>query len=35
MRILMVWLDAGGKTTVLYKIKLGEIVTRSLKSALW
>ena len=27
MRILMVGLDASGKTTVLYKLKLGEIVT--------
>jgi len=27
MRILMVGLDAAGKTTVLYKIKLGESVT--------
>lgn len=27
MRILMVGLDAAGKTTILYKIKLGEIVT--------
>lgn len=27
MRILMVGLDAAGKTTVLYKLKLGEIVT--------
>merc|ERR1712063_73256 len=27
MRILMVGLDAAGKTTTLYKLKLGEIVT--------
>ena len=27
MRILMVGLDAAGKTTVLYKLKLGEIIT--------
>ena len=27
VRILMVGLDAAGKTTVLYKLKLGEIVT--------
>ncbi|XP_050262305.1 ADP-ribosylation factor 1-like [Quercus robur] len=27
MRILMVGLDASGKTTILYKLKLGEIVT--------
>ena len=27
MRILMVGLDAAGKTTILYKFKLGEIVT--------
>jgi GTPase SAR1 family protein len=27
MRILMIGLDAAGKTTVLYKLKLGEIVT--------
>ncbi|GAB6029217.1 hypothetical protein CHUAL_004986 [Chamberlinius hualienensis] len=27
MRILMVGLDAGGKTTILYKLKLGEIVS--------
>jgi len=26
-RILMVGLDAAGKTTVLYKLKLGEVVT--------
>lgn len=25
--ILMVGLDAAGKTTILYKLKLGEIVT--------
>ena len=25
MRILMVGLDAAGKTTILYKLKLGEI----------
>ncbi|XP_022885767.1 ADP-ribosylation factor 2-like [Olea europaea var. sylvestris] len=27
MRILMVGLDASGKTTILYKLKLGEIIT--------
>lgn len=27
MRILMVGLDAAGKTTILYKLKLGEIMT--------
>ncbi|XP_058229125.1 ADP-ribosylation factor 4-like [Hemibagrus wyckioides] len=27
MRLLMVGLDAAGKTTVLYKLKLGEVVT--------
>lgn len=27
MRILMVGLDAAGNTTILYKLKLGEIVT--------
>merc|ERR1719443_2241217 len=27
MRILMVGLDAAGKTTILYKLKLGEILT--------
>ena len=27
MRILMVGLDAAGKTTILYELKLGEIVT--------
>ncbi|KAG0016734.1 hypothetical protein BGZ81_011070 [Podila clonocystis] len=27
MRILMVGLDAAGKTTILYKLRLGEIVT--------
>jgi GTPase SAR1 family protein len=27
MRILMVGLDGAGKTTILYKLKLGEIVT--------
>lgn len=26
MRILMMGLDAAGKTTILYKLKLGEIV---------
>ena len=27
MRILMMGLDAAGKTTMLYKLKLGEVVT--------
>ncbi|KAH7913971.1 ARF/SAR [Hygrophoropsis aurantiaca] len=27
MRIMMIGLDAAGKTTILYKLKLGEIVT--------
>ena len=27
MRVLMVGLDAAGKTTILYKLKLGEVVT--------
>ena len=27
MRILMVGLDGAGKTTILYKMKLGEVVT--------
>ena len=27
MRILMVGLDGAGKTTVLYKLKLGEVIT--------
>merc|ERR1712146_711294 len=27
MRILMVGLDGAGKTTILYKLKLGEVVT--------
>jgi ADP-ribosylation factor protein 1 len=27
VRILIVGLDAAGKTTILYKLKLGEIVT--------
>ena len=27
MRLLMVGLDAAGKTTILYKLKLGELVT--------
>ena len=27
LRILMVGLDAAGKTTILYKLKLGEVVT--------
>ena len=30
VRILMVGLDAAGKTTILYKLKLGEIVRRRL-----
>lgn len=41
MRILMVGLDAAGKTTILYKLKLGEIVTtiptigKALASSTW
>lgn len=27
VRILMVGLDGSGKTTILYKLKLGEVVT--------
>lgn len=27
MRVVMVGLDAAGKTTILYKLKLGEIVS--------
>ena len=27
MKFLMVGLDAAGKTTILYKLKLGEVVT--------
>jgi ADP-ribosylation factor protein 1 len=27
MRILMVGLDAAGKTTILYKLKLGDVIT--------
>ncbi len=27
VRIIMVGLDAAGKTTILYKLKLGELVT--------
>jgi len=30
MRILMVGLDAAGKTTILYKLKLGEFVTSTI-----
>jgi ADP-ribosylation factor protein 1 len=26
-RVLMIALDAAGKTTILYKLKLGEVVT--------
>lgn len=29
IRILMVGLDAAGRTTILYKLKLGKIVTTS------
>jgi len=29
VRILIVGLDAAGKTTLLYKMKLGEVVTTS------
>ena len=32
MRILMVGLDAAGKTTILYKLKLGEVVSYRKKS---
>ena len=28
LRILMVGLDAAGKTTILYKLKLGEVVVK-------
>ncbi|VAI23959.1 unnamed protein product [Triticum turgidum subsp. durum] len=35
MRILMVGLDAAGKTTILYKLKLGEIVTTIPTIKLW
>lgn len=35
MRILMVGLDAAGKTTILYKLKLGEIVTTIPTIGLW
>lgn len=31
VRILMVGLDAAGKTTILYKLKLGEIVREALQ----
>lgn len=27
VRVLMVGLDAAGKTTILYKLKIGEVVT--------
>lgn len=27
MRLLMVGLDAAGKTTILYKLKIGEVVS--------
>ena len=29
MRLLMLGLDAAGKTTVLYRMKLGEVLTRA------
>ena len=35
MRILMVGLDAAGKTTILYKLKLGEIVTTIPTIGVW
>lgn len=35
MRILMVGLDAAGKTTILYKLKLGEIVTTIPTIGMW
>jgi signal recognition particle GTPase len=31
-KIVMVGLDAAGKTTVLYKLKLGEVITTARKS---
>lgn len=33
--ILMVGLDAAGKTTILYKLKLGEIVTTIPTIGMW
>ena len=30
-KIVMVGLDAAGKTTILYKLKLGEVITTSRK----
>jgi len=32
MRILMVGLDAAGKTTILYKLKLGEVLSSTARS---
>ena len=34
MRILMVGLDAAGKTTILYKLKLGEVRRRPVSASL-
>ena len=35
MKILMVGLDAAGKTTILYKLKLGEIVVTLPTTSMW
>ena len=35
MRILMVGLDAAGKTTILYKLKLGKIVSTVPTTSMW